>query len=475
MTMINKAFILSTSSFKPSSNWISCELQNGLILNYDKNLPITYNSRKSVVIIGDAWQTDSERAKPEDIIQNLNGNERAEDVFSIENTWSGRYILMVGDRLYLDAIGSIACFYGNGMISNNINLIRKVGGGEILYPDIIHGISPDFLLGPYTLYSNIMRLLPSQILKIQSLKPEIRPIILAADFNCNLSNEERLIEIEHYFINSIKSLQTHFHGKQICVAITGGHDSRVTLAMLQKSRIEYKGFTFWHDKISKQDRYIPKQLARIAGIKYSFIGKEKRVKDLEWFEKQQIHCGGLTAERTWESKKQIDELKDGHPIVIIRSGVFEISCDYYHYRPEKFNPYDIFPNCRRIESNKKSVSYWLNLVENDKVNSNIRNTDRLYYDMRLGCWLSSTEQTFDMFSDVIPIQLCNCRRLIALLMGIPEDLRKGKQHEEQLAKHAFPPFAKVPYDNEVVYYSYSDRIIHLFRKIKSKIKQIKTH
>ena len=465
--MINKAFILSKSSFTLPSNWMSCELQNGMILNYEKNLPVASNSRKSVFLIGDAWQIDSEKAKPEEIIQNLNGNESPEVVFSIESTWSGRYILIVGDWLYLDAIGSMACFYGNGMISNSINLIRKVSCGEISYPDIKHGQAPDFLLGPYTLYKDIMRLLPSQLLRIKSLKPENRPIILAADVNSNLSVEERLQEIEQSFVNSLKSLKAHFPGKQFCVAITGGHDSRVTLAMLQKSGIEYKGFTFWHDKISKQDKCIPKNLARVAGIKYTFIGKEKREKNHEWFEKQQTQSGGLTAERTWESKRQIDELKDGHPIVIIRSGIFEISCDYYHYRPEGFNPYGIYPNITSIESNKKSVSYWLNMVENDIVNSNIRNTDRLYYDMRLGCWLSSTEQTFDMFSDVIPIQLCNSRRLIALLMGFSEEQRKGKLHEEQLTNHAFPPFAKIPYDNEVVYFS--DRIISMLGKIKTKI------
>ena len=464
-TMINKAFILSKTSLPPFSNWMSCELQNGMFLYYDKKLPVASNSRKSVILIGDAWQIDSERAKPEEIIHNLNGNERPEVVFSIESTWSGRYILIVGDWLYLDAIGSMACFYGNGMVSNSINLIRNVGGGDISYPDIKHGQAPDFLLGPYTLYEDIMRLLPSQILRIASLKPEIRPIILATDVNSYLSYEERLQEIEQCFINSLKSMKAHFPGKQFCVAITGGHDSRVTLAMLQKSGIEYKGFTFWHDKISKQDKCIPKKLARVVGIKYIFIGKEKRVKDFEWFEKQQIHSGGLTAERTWESKRQIDELKDGHSIVIIRSSIFEISCNRYHFRPGGFNIYGIYPNIASMESNKKSVSYWLNMVEKDKVNSIIRNANRLYYDMRLGCWLSSTEQTFDMFSGVIPIQLCNCRRIIALLMGFSEEQRKGKQHEKQLTNHVFPPFAKVPYDEEVVYFS--DRIISMLGKIKT--------
>ena len=151
-TMINKAFILSKTSLPPFSNWMSCELQNGMFLYYDKKLPVASNSRKSVILIGDAWQIDSERAKPEEIIHNLNGNERPEVVFSIESTWSGRYILIVGDWLYLDAIGSMACFYGNGMISNSINLIRKVSCGEISYPEIKHGQAPDFLLGPYTLY-----------------------------------------------------------------------------------------------------------------------------------------------------------------------------------------------------------------------------------------------------------------------------------------------------------------------------------
>lgn len=79
--MINKAFILSKSSFTLPSNWMSCELQNGMILNYEKNLPVASNSRKSVFLIGDAWQIDSEKAKPEEIIQNLNGNESPEVVY----------------------------------------------------------------------------------------------------------------------------------------------------------------------------------------------------------------------------------------------------------------------------------------------------------------------------------------------------------------------------------------------------------
>ena len=141
-----------------------------------------------------------------------------------------------------------------------------------------------------------------------------------------------------------------------------------------------------------------------------------------------------------------------------------MSCDYYHYDSSSFNPYLIYPNAKGKPVFEKSLSYWCDMIKNDSINQVLNPADRLYYDQRLGCWLSSTEQSFDIYDGVIPVQICNNRLIIGLLMGFAKKKRKNKLHEEMLVAHACSEFKRIKYDYQIV--TLEEKMIKLLKLIK---------
>ena len=188
-----------------------------------------------------------------------------------------------------------------------------------------------------------------------------------------------------------------------------------------------------------------------------------RIKDIQRCSQQEEHCGGLTTERTWESALQIKELMETQNIVIIRSGIFELTCDYYHYNPTTFTPFSIYPGAQSDPVFKKSLHVWERMTYRDSINR-MNPSDRLYYDQRLGCWLSSTEQSFDIYDGVTPVQICNNRIIISLMMGFPENLRKNRLHEEMLSAHAYLPFKTIKYDYQQI--KLTNKCIHFLKRFK---------
>ena len=114
----------------------------------------------------------------------MTGKESPDEVFNIEKTWCGRYVLIVGNYLYLDTVGTMGVYYGKRTISSSLNVLRLYHKLELSFPDIKHGQMPDFQLIPLTQYKDIDKLLPSQILNIHNLSPVYRPILPDGIFEC---------------------------------------------------------------------------------------------------------------------------------------------------------------------------------------------------------------------------------------------------------------------------------------------------
>ena len=158
-------------------------------------------------------------------------------------------------------------------------------------------------------------------------------------------------------------------------------------------------------------------------------------------------------------------------IVIVRNGAWEIASDYYRALfGDKCN--DLTTLYPGILSNKffyNSTMEWKeNIVEKDKKNTQMSFIDRIYWDLREGCWLSSIEQSFDMMDDIISIQIANSRLILSLLYGFSQQERIKKNHEEKITTSICPEFAKIPYDYQ--YETVSQKIHKYGSRIKRTIK-----
>lgn len=335
--MINdKQFILGQKSFQ-SLGWKNLQLSNGFVLSYQEKLKVWTNDPRNIVLLGNMWQVDPNRESPQEELKKLvmTGKTTHEDVFEVEKTWCGRYLLIVDDWIYLDTIGSLGVFYSDEHVSSSLNVLCEAENREMVFPDIVHGRNPDFVPGMRTCYDGVKRLLPSQIYNFVTHEVKSRPLlpdgVVAAD-----SYEERIDLLEKYFIHSLQNMEACFRGQSLCLALTGGRDNRAAMAMLEKSGVEYRTFTCWHEHIKKADVSIPVMLAKKLKKEHLFVPRDENKYSQQRYDDYRIHTAGMAVDEDWKFYLyfQYDDVRGengetGLDVVILRSGIWENTSEFY--------------------------------------------------------------------------------------------------------------------------------------------------
>lgn len=475
-----KQFYISKIPQSTIEGWKQVTLDNGYTIHYQPNLNIAF-SNNTIVLLGHAWQTDPCRESPQNQLKELSRKNKIshQDVYEIEKTWCGKYLLIVQDWIYLDACGLINIFYSSNTISSSLNVLCTVEGREVINPPIEHRKSPDFVPGMRTPYLDVRRLMPSQILNIPNKNWEIRPL-LVDEIPEYESADESIATLSRYFIHSVQNLAKEFEDRDIWVASTAGRDSRATIALLHKAKIPFSTFTLWHQNISKADCVIPKRIAKAINIKYNFVERKECNFSQERHNAYFAHTAGMAVDEDWRfyAYNQYPSLKKGDsPIVILRSGIWGIANEYYTRKcgeRGKDLTY-IYPGILKDETLYQSTMEWQEFVKHDPLNKNIGFVDRVYWELREGCWLASIEQSFDVMDGIDSIQIFNCRLLIRLLLGFSLEDRMHKDEENKIAFSNCPVLETVPYD-----YQYdaqfsqrmSRKINKIYNKIRNRIKRL---
>jgi len=450
--MINdRQFFITKEHPITFSDWKEIKLLNGYSLHCHKGLNIVYHS-KNITLLGYAWQVDPKRKSPQEELELLQQKNAIchNDVYDIEKSWCGRYVLIVNEFIYLDTCGTLGVFYSDKIVTSSLNVLCSLENREVILPDIEHGKMPDFVPGMMTPYSGVKRLLPSQILNYISKECKIRPLLIdkAPSFS---SDKERIYNFAQYFEHSVKNLSKIFSSIPIWIAITGGRDSRATLAFFEKAQVDYKTFTLWHNWISKPDFVIPKKLAKLTRKTHRYIKRNEKEYSEKRFNDYLIHTAKMAVDEDWlfYAYNQYQALiENNKPIVIIRSSIWEIPNDYYTmcYGEKSKDLTVIYPGIKNNDLFYKSCMEWKDFVKNDELNSSISFANRTLWEMRECCWLSSIEQSFDLMNGIISIQIANCRLFLSLLFGFNAKDRIQKKHEDKIASTICPAFAKIPYD-----------------------------
>ena len=470
--MINdRQFFITKEHFAAFEDWNIIDLHDGYALHYHKGLNIIFQD-KNIILLGYAWQVDPNRKSPKEELQELSCHSKIshEDVFEIEKTWCGRYLLIVDEWIYTDACGFLGVFFDDCIATSSLNVLCTLEGRELIFPDISHRRMPDFVPGIRTPYSDVFRLLPSQLLNYTTKETCIRPLLIdkAPEYN---TEEERIKDFVHHFVYSIQNFSKLFPNHQIWLAVTAGRDSRATLACFEKAQVNFKTFTLWHNNISQPDCIIPQRLAKAIHRPYQFIKRDESQFSQKCYEDYKIHTTGMAVDADWQmyAYNQFQALQEAQrKIVIVRNGVWEIASDYYRALfGDKCNDLTtLYPDSLSNKFFYNSTMEWKeNIVEKDRKNSQMSFIDRIYWDLREGCWLSSIEHSFDMMDDIISIQIANSRLIISLLYGFSQQDRIRKNHEEKIAASICPEFSKIPYD-----YQY-ETVKQKIRKYGSRIKR----
>ena len=474
--MINdRQFFITKEKNSAFGDWKEIPLLNGYSLHYHEGLNIVYQ-RGTIVLLGYAWQVDPSRKSPQEELSKL--SQKAvithNDVYNVEKSWCGRYVLIVNEFIYLDTCGLLGIFFNKKTITSSLNVLCTIEDRKIIYPEIVHGKMPDFVPGMRTPYNGVYRLLPSQILNYVSKERYTRPLLIDEVPNI-ISEKERIDVFAHYFVHSIKNFSNLFPDTPLWLAITGGRDSRASLACFEKAGVNYKTFTLWHEWISEYDYVIPKKLAKTINRTHHYIKRDYKQFSQQRFDDYKIHTTQMAVDEDWlfYSYNQYQTLiENDKPIVIVRSSIWEIVNYFYTMvYGEKSNDLTyIFPEINNNKLFYDSCMEWKEFVENDKLNSSISFVNRAFWEMRECCWLSSIEQSFDMMDGITSIQIANCRLFLSHLFGFDAKDRIQKTHEDKIASHLCPVFSKIPYDYQ--YDSLNLKIHRLEGRVKRFIKNI---
>lgn len=450
--MINdRQFFLTRQHVSAFCDWTRISLKNGYTVYCHPDLNIVYQSDR-FVLLGYCWQVDDHQSSPEQQLAALLQQKYIdkEDIYSIEKSWSGRYLLIVDNWIFLDTLGSLGLFYSQDTLSSSLNVLCTIEHRVLTLPTIEHGKAPDFCPGMGTPYEGVFRLLPSQVYDYVNQKWSFRPLLPSGVLKF-ATEEECIDRFSTYFSQSLRQMALSIDTKNICLALTGGYDSRVTMAALEHAGIDYQAFTLWHDNIKAPDAVLPHVLAQRLHRKYRFIQRNRKNYSAERYSSYLAHTAGMAVDEDWNfyAYGQYEALKqDSSPVILLRSGGWEIIREYYRWSNGDINR--IYPGITIDELFNKSVQDWNDAISQDQLNQELSYITRVYWDMRSGCWLSSVEQSFDMMDGVISIQPFNCRLFISILLSVDEKRRICQTVQNSLVKRLCPALLEVPYQGEAV-------------------------
>lgn len=409
--------------------------------------------------------------KPDETIIDWDSNKKSiEEVIDIEKNWCGRYVLIIDECIYTDAVGLLQVFYSKKYVTSSISVLCKIDHRNIKKTKLIYGLAPDFIPGNITAYSDVYRLLPSEIYNFCSKKIIMRKLL---PDGIPEYSEEHLKRFVDAFSSSLNNMKKHFCGSDVWLALTGGKDSRTTMALLEYAGIPYKTFTLEHKNISEGDIDIPKVLAKKVNKCNLYVRKKNKINKI-LKEQYNEHTAYMAVDqgRNFYSRNQYNELLNYSPkILILRSGIWECAVEYYFNgkRDKKLTISDleqVFPIINLNSDFKNALIKWKCNIEKDVLNRELTVDERLYWEIRAADWLAAGESAFDMMDNIDSIQPANSRALIAMMLAFPENERINKLHEEKIIQYACNAISQVKYDDE-----YKTNKFRKMKKIGIKIQQ----
>lgn len=436
-------------------------LCNGMVLSYHEDLCIISNEKLGIYLLGMAFSVNKNRI----ILDENCENEK--------RYWAGRWVLINKTKLYLDCCGTLGCFYynehGRVIISSSLHLIKNIvkpqlqSNYQIKYGDGYGTF--DYYPAPFTIYSNVFKLLPSQNIEIgkKDLKVNINQQYMVKKYN-RLSREQIKTKVIEGLSWEMQNISQVFNDN-IWIPLTGGVDSRTNLAVAMYSGIKFHTYTIKRNNTKKSDIYIPEKICKKLGRKNLLLSDLKNEVDdrKRIYEEHVAHCSVGTEKRQFLANIDVPNAKKS---IILWGTVWPSYIKHYHSFFEKGK--DITERLKNINEicesildkslvHEKSMRAWLEHVEKNPI-IGLDWRERLYIEQRVGGWESYAAQGFDLL-DSVRISPINCQELIELLLSLDVSSR-DKSTQVSIIDKCCPKISKIQYGEK------RSIIYRLYRKIR---------
>ena len=430
------------------------ELKASLVLSYHKDLKVYCHRDPEVLLLGCAWQVKPGSDDPVREIEKLfhcqNRMASEKDILEMEESWCGRYVLIVEGKVYLDATGLLGIFYSNFGISSSTALLAETMGVE--KQPFQPSSALNWLPGPLTQYQEIRRLLPSQVYDIRNLSISARRLLA-----CNLpefSGEAELIRIFcQHFSYSLKRMAKTVPGK-LLIALTGGYDSRTLLALAKYANLDFACFTMVDDKTIKDDITIPRQLCESIGCEYYQIHRnsdnysEERWKEYTEFTDNLADDGDKIHYSFGLYKELTDQLG---AVTLLRGSVWEVAIEYAEKLFKDGLNGDMAFDYYKLDDKSLEADSLNAFFDWEKHNDQkeISPANLFFWEQRYGSWLSSIEQSFDLMDGICSVHPINSRWLISMLLCFPKAERVLKKHQMKIVAAIEPELLNIGFSNDI--------------------------
>lgn len=442
----SRGFILTDELLPEFHHYVKLELSNGKQLWHDPSvetsIAISPNGLQVVVLGHWALSTEDETMRKEiaeTLMQALLDDGSEEEFHEILDQLAGRYAVFTvtarGTSIYNDALGSRTVYYSleTGVVASHLNALLK------LSPAVKTSDVPTSKLQwvvDFTNYVDVRQLLPNFVLRVDSCTVE-RIFPRVSNRFCGWTDDERYEEV----IRLINNANSQYFAKfdKVAVSVTGGYDSRISLATLKPYWDRIDCFTYgipgddaantW-GKVMQSDFQIVHEL-----IEHS-QPKSHRFIDLSKFEKLDRD--------TAEIVEQNSMVRHGRHLLPVYRELFD-GDGWLHIRgngPEIWRTeYQVDPTFSRIV--KLVQDRWEGEVENRLMELGYKDDlhgfnryNMAYWEFRHGKWLAEIQNETDVAFDT---HLTTATRRIAeILLSFPRDLRVNGLVPRELINRCAP-------------------------------------
>lgn len=379
---------------------------------------------REYIIVGNAFNVDTPEKSVEDSVADFKGD----NINDLVYTWTGRWIIISGNKIQIDAAGGMSAFYTtsqNWCISSSLALISVVTGKKVV--DRVQKFGINWQILPYTILDGVKALLCTQTIEIENdaLKIKYNPWV---QNYTELSTEEKVKKISNCLKNGLINI-SRYSDRDIWIALTAGKDSRLVLAAALSAKIKFYTYTFEHDACLCSDKKIPKKISEDFGIPYFYIKRKKLIleKSLEY---ESFSLGNsLGTDEMFYSMQQTEQIPEN--AMVIRGGFFEAAQSYARkisgetlmkFADGLKNYYsEDFKDQRQTEA----LNEWVKYIEDNNI-SFIDIRDRFYIEQRVGGWGNAIEQSL-CINKWDSLQLANSRVILSVLLSA------NKQERDRLA------------------------------------------
>lgn len=429
-------------------DWTHTPLDGGLWLSYcpDLRVRLVHDlDGRAWRLLGLASQTVRGRPDPAEELARLTGPP-AEALVHLYESWVGRWTVIGGGEIHLDATGQLPCHWAEDdhgrtwASSSPAGLRSMLPARPERRPELIYERGLSWVAPPLGSFDGAKRLLPSQILNVGSGTTRWRRLVVPSkDLGLAASSANGADPAMAGFIEAVghgmKRLPSE-EPKQL--ALTAGADSRFVLAAALAAQVNVELFTRRSARMSLADRSIPPRLAAAVGLQH----REVRPKRAD--QRRLLLAAGHTDGHVsaGDALPFIEGVRDGFVGIEIGGQGFGAGKVKNRRFPAVIGDASVTAALvadhfgeSADSSNRVALAHWLSAVAEHEAaqqpDDRIDWRDRFYLEQRTSGWQAAKEQLYDLHGHqrFFPI---NSARVFGLLLAIDPEIRSDGSHRRAL-------------------------------------------